>query len=66
MGKRKRLTAIIMVLLALVSTTVTADNPEIHSKHWIHGYPLGTPASNDLIIRNPTSRLAEAIEVVRM
>ena len=26
--------------------------PEIHCKHFIYGYPLGTPASNDLIIRN--------------
>ncbi len=26
--------------------------PEILCKHLIHGYPLGTPASNDLIIRD--------------
>ena len=26
--------------------------PEIHCKHFIHGYPLGTPARNDLIIRD--------------
>ena len=25
---------------------------EIHSKHWLFGYPLGTPATNDLIIRD--------------
>lgn len=27
-------------------------HPEIHCKHWIYGYPKGTPASNDLIIRD--------------
>lgn len=26
--------------------------PEIHCKHFIYGYPTGTPATNDLIIRN--------------
>jgi endonuclease G, mitochondrial len=26
--------------------------PEIHCKHFIHCYPLGTPPSNDLIIRD--------------
>ena len=26
--------------------------PEIHCKHFTHGYPLGTPPSNDLIIRD--------------
>lgn len=26
--------------------------PEIHCKHFFHGYPLGTPSSNDLIIRD--------------
>ncbi len=25
---------------------------EVHSKHWIHGVPLGTPVTNDLIIRD--------------
>jgi len=25
---------------------------EIHCKHWLHGYPLGTPQSNDLVIRD--------------
>ena len=31
---------------------VSAVPLEIHSKHWIFGYPLGTPATNDLIIRD--------------
>jgi len=26
--------------------------PEIHCKHFIYGYPTGTPATNDLIIRD--------------
>ena len=26
--------------------------PEIHCKHFIHGYPLGAPATNDLIVRD--------------
>lgn len=26
--------------------------PEIHCKHFIYGYPLGAPATNDLIIRD--------------
>jgi len=26
--------------------------PEIHSKHFLHGYPIGTPHTNDLIIRD--------------
>jgi len=29
-----------------------ADYPEIHCKHFIYGYPTGTPATNDLIIRD--------------
>lgn len=28
------------------------SNPEIHCKHFFMGYPAGTPASNDLIIRD--------------
>jgi endonuclease G len=32
--------------------TNTQDLQEIHCKHFIYGIPLGTPASNDLIIRD--------------
>ena len=32
--------------------TVQAIPLEIHTKHWLFGYPLGTPATNDLIIRD--------------
>ncbi len=30
----------------------TAARPEIHAKHFFHGYPAGAPATNDLIIRD--------------
>jgi endonuclease G len=30
----------------------TTTYPEIHCKHFFYGYPTGTPATNDLIIRN--------------
>lgn len=30
----------------------TSPPMEIHSKHWLFGYPLGAPATNDLIIRD--------------
>lgn len=40
--------------------------PEIHCKHFIYGYPTGTPATNDLIIRdiyalssNDTTKMAD-------
>jgi len=29
-----------------------SEYPEIHCKHFIHGYPTGAPFSNDLIIRD--------------
>ena len=28
------------------------QRPEIHCKHFLHGYPYGTPSTNDLIIRD--------------
>lgn len=40
--------------------------PEIHWKHFIYGYPTGTPATNDLIVRdvyaissNDTTKIAD-------
>lgn len=46
--------AMIAVWVGLL-VPAAADSPpaEIHSKHWIHGYPLGAPATNDFIIREP-------------
>jgi len=42
------------VRLFSVAQPISSNAPpiEIHSKHWIHGYPLGTPSTNDLIIRD--------------
>ncbi|MCB2156748.1 DNA/RNA non-specific endonuclease [bacterium] len=31
---------------------IAPARPEIHCKHFFHGYPAGTPATNDLIIRD--------------
>lgn len=28
------------------------QNPEIHSEHFLHGYPADAPATNDLVIRD--------------
>lgn len=39
-------------LIFTVFTTASAAAPEIHCKHFIYGYPLGGPESNDLIIRD--------------
>jgi len=41
-----------LFILFLLQTTVLAQRPEIHSKHFLFGYPFGTPATNDLIIRD--------------
>lgn len=50
---------VILLTAILLSVVVFAKEPksknrfpklEIHSKHWIGGYPLGTPKTNDLII----------------
>jgi endonuclease G len=40
------------ILLLGFSLNVIAQIPEIHCKQFIFGYPTGTPASNDLIIRD--------------
>jgi len=34
------------------SQTISSPPPEIHCKHFLYGYPLGAPVSNDLIIRD--------------
>ena len=41
-----------MLCLPSVFSQPTTPVPEIHCKHFTHGYPLGTPPSNDLIIRD--------------
>ncbi|MBU1626907.1 DNA/RNA non-specific endonuclease [bacterium] len=43
----------LLLILCLVASSVFAgENPEIHCKHFFYGYPAGTPATNDLIIRD--------------
>jgi endonuclease G, mitochondrial len=42
---------VILVDLIFLSTAF-ADPPEIHCKHFIYGYPTGSPATNDLVIRD--------------
>lgn len=56
-----RLYLLLYLALLMIAVTVesaaqpaipTSPPMEIHSKHWIFGYPLGTPLTNDLIIRD--------------
>ena len=50
--KRLLWTGSILFLAFIIVPIVNAEPPEIHCKHFIYGYPLGTPESNDLIIRD--------------
>jgi len=43
---------IIICISLFVPLYASAEPMEIHSKHWLFGYPKGTPATNDLIIRD--------------
>lgn len=49
---KKHLIAVVLLLQAMAVIHAQPPPPEIHCKHFLHGYPLGTPASNDLIIRD--------------
>jgi len=52
---RKLVFPVLTILIILFSGVrgFTQDAPmEIHCKHFFHGYPLGTPPTNDLIIRD--------------
>ncbi|MBA7580448.1 hypothetical protein ES708_22339 [subsurface metagenome] len=40
------------LILIFPPGTQATNYPEIHCKHFIYGYPTGTPFSNDLIIRD--------------
>lgn len=65
----KRIFSIIIGSLVLYVLPVQAQViylPEIHCKHFFHGYPSGTPLTNDLIIRenyalsnNDTTKFAD-------
>lgn len=50
---KKLVFLILPFLLLSPPPSFATDFPklEIHSDHWIGGYPLGMPESNDLIIR---------------
>ena len=56
--KRSTLTVLTVLLCTLglclkdAITQPAVHPPEIHCKHFVYGYPLGAPASNDLIIRD--------------
>lgn len=39
------------IAAAVVNVPAAGAPPEIHCKHFFYGYPLGAPATNDLIIR---------------
>jgi endonuclease G len=44
--------AIVLLLLQTQGSTAQDAVMEIHCKHFFYGYPLGTPKTNDLIIRD--------------
>jgi endonuclease G len=41
-----------LITPVLAERKLSADYREIHCKHFFYGYPLGTPRTNDLIIRD--------------
>ncbi|MAT37969.1 MAG: endonuclease [Ectothiorhodospiraceae bacterium] len=43
---------ILFFVSLLLPTANSQHRPEIHCKHFLHGYPYGTPPTNDLIIRS--------------
>lgn len=47
-----RLKTIILMLLFVLFSISSAQYYEIHCKHFIYGYPKGSPAYSDLIIRD--------------
>lgn len=52
MKKILSIVASVLVLYALPAQAQILYLPEIHCKHFFHGYPSGTPLTNDLIIRD--------------
>ena len=47
-----RLSSVLALVMFSVLAGIAQDRQEIHCKHFFKGYPYGTPASNDLIIRD--------------
>ena len=43
---------IFLLLLSCNENIAQEHRPEIHCKHFLYGYPYGTPKTNDLIIRD--------------
>ena len=46
------MTRFLTLLLLVACPPTVAQVPEVHCKHFFYGYPTGTPATNDLIIRD--------------
>jgi hypothetical protein len=74
MNCRSHVLTIITLSVVPVSTarapgpTIVPPLLETHGKHFLYGYPLGTPASNDVIVRDPyalssndTSKSADSV-----
>lgn len=49
---KKRLIPYLIILLTGTMQVSFAQPQEIHCKHFLYGYPVGTPTTNDLIIRD--------------
>ena len=49
---KKILITIGAAVFIFFANNAVAEPPEIYCKHFIYGYPIGTPATNDLIIRD--------------
>ncbi|MGK7392742.1 MAG: DNA/RNA non-specific endonuclease [Candidatus Cyclobacteriaceae bacterium M2_1C_046] len=47
-----RIVLVVIAVLLISCSSIAQHRAEIHSKHWIGGYPYGTPETNDLIIRD--------------
>lgn len=47
-----RILSILAIAMLSYCNSIAQDRPEIHCKHFFKGYPYGTPATNDLIIRD--------------
>lgn len=47
-----RRATLISAFACLLAAPLEAQHPEIHTKHFLYGYPAGAPESNDLVIRD--------------
>ncbi|MFW6010646.1 MAG: DNA/RNA non-specific endonuclease [Gemmatimonadota bacterium] len=41
-----------LALACLFAAPLEGQHPEIHAKHFLHGYPTGVPETNDLVVRD--------------